>query len=150
MVVLLGTLIISAGSSFATWFILSKKEGKQTSWQKDLGLSEEQKEKFAKMESELTQTLKEIELEDAQNKIFLCSYLDKPEASEKDLKAAAGKMAEAYRKKQERIAATFASISGFLTPEQKKTFSHKLMREVCESCRNAKSAEKCICGMCGA
>ncbi len=142
------TFLVSATSSTATWLVLNRKKTEKVSWTKILSLTPDQAKQFTAFESELDSTLKELETEDAQNKIFLCSYLDSMGEPGKDMKAPVKKMGEVYEKKQEKIANAFASISGILTPEQRKIFSHRLMQEVCMSCRKATKAEKCLCGMC--
>lgn len=145
---LAGTLIISTLSSALTYLFLNRQQIQKSSWKKALNLTAEQKQKFLQRESELNSVLKEIEVEEAQNKIFLCSYLTAANETPKSLDSATVKMAEIYRKKQAKIAATLASISELLNPEQKKLFSRKLMQEVCLSCRNTTGTNQCLCGLC--
>ena len=142
---------VAAASSLATLWILNRKgavkEIKSPDWKAILRLTPEQEKKFASLESEFKITMNELETEDAQNKIFLCSYLGngikKPE-----IKSAAKKMSWVYEKKQEKMGAILASIAGILTAEQKRIFSQTLMHETCLSCRKKTGDEKCLCGMC--
>lgn len=145
---LAGVLVVSTGSSLLTWFYLSRGASGHQSWDKLLNLTPGQSEKFSKMESDLNFTLKDMDLDDAQNKIALCSYLHEGQQPEAELRSTTRKMAETYQKKQEKIALTLASISGILTPEQRKTFLSRLMREVCVSCRRSTGVDTCLCGMC--
>lgn len=145
---LLLLLFVSAASTLATWVVLTQRQVKETSWKELLHLTPEQEKKFSELESQFNFTLKEITIEDAQNRIFLCSYLHEDQINPEKVKLTAKEMALTYQKKQEKIAATLAAISNFLTPAQRKTFSHKLMQETCLSCQKATEKEKCLCGMC--
>lgn len=91
--------------------------------------------------------LKDIEVHDAQNKIFLCSYLGE-ELKKPDMKSAIQKMVWVYQTKQEKIASTLASMSAILTPEQRRTFSQALMSQICVSCKKSTGMDQCLCGMC--
>ncbi|MBI2119928.1 MAG: Spy/CpxP family protein refolding chaperone [Elusimicrobia bacterium] len=145
---LLLLLFVSLASTLTTWYVLTQREVKQPSWKELLRLTPEQEKKFLELESDFNFTLKEITVEDAQNRISLCSYLHQDESDPEKLKLKAKEMALTYQKKQEKIAATLAAISNFLTPEQRKTFSHKLMQETCVWCQKAVKNQKCLCGMC--
>ena len=139
--------LISIGSSLTTWHVLNRHKEIQPSWKELLSLTPEQVKKFSALEAEFNLALKDIEVHDAQNKIFLCSYLgeglNKPE-----IKSAIQKMVWVYRVKQEKIASTLTSISAILTPDQRRIFSQTLMRQVCVSCRKSTGADQCLCGMC--
>lgn len=139
---------ISAISSATTWYLLAKKSVAQVSWKEILNLNSQQAAHFKKLEAELASVMKELERDEAQNKIVLCSYLDSLNKTPQEMKSATKKMAESYQKKQEEIAGTLLALSLILTPEQRETFSKRLMQEVCLSCRNATGEEKCLCRMC--
>ena len=143
---LLVVFAVSSLSSIATWQVLTKNQERQVSWKELLKLTPEQETRFVSLESEFGQALKEMEADDARNKIDLCSYLG--EEKTRDLKSAAEKMGKVYTKKQEKIGMTLASISSFLQPEQRKIFAQRLMQEVCVSCRKSTGSQKCLCGMC--
>jgi Spy/CpxP family protein refolding chaperone len=138
---------VSAISSTATWLAVTKRQEIQVSWKETLNLTPEQEAKFASLEAEFSQALKEMEMEDARNKVTLCSYLGRNEKNT-DIMSTARRMAQAYQIKQEKIAMTLVSISEILTPEQKQLFTNRLMHEVCVSCRKTTGTEKCLCGMC--
>ncbi len=146
--VLVLSLFVSIISSFSTWYLLSGKQEKQRSWIEILNLTPQQEVEFSKLESELNGVLKEVSLEDAQNKIYLCAHLAKEEMSAEDMKAATQKAVASYGQKQEKVASVLARISGSLTPEQKKKFTARLMHEICVSCRESMGNGKCLCGMC--
>lgn len=139
--------IASLGSSLATWSILSRP-AKEISWKKTLDLTPDQEKQFSAMESEFNSALNDIAVQDAQNKISLCSLLPSEKIDSENIDATTKKMAELYQQKQKRIVGSLASISGMLTPEQRKTFSAKLMQEICASCRKTSGADQCMCGMC--
>ena len=139
--------LVSFGSSYLTRLALKKNAPKPASWQKELNLSQDQAVQFARMEQELNRTMKDIETEDAKSKIYLCAHLGEPSKSG-EIKETAKNLTLAYQKRQEKIAGTLSAIAGVLTPEQRKIFSHKLMQEVCVACRDAKSTDQCLCGMC--
>ena len=113
---MVGVFIVSGISSAATWFMLTQKQGKEFSWKETLSLTPEQSNKFAQLESDLNSVLKEMDMDEAQNKIFLCSYLDSTEKGSGRMKSIAVKMAESYRKKQEKIATALTALSEILTP----------------------------------
>ena len=139
--------IISAGSSLTTWHVLSRQKEKQPSWKELLKLTPEQESKFSTFETEFNMALKDIEVHDAQNKIFLCSYLG-GELKNPELKSAIQKMVWVYQTKQEKIAYTLASMSAILTPEQRSIFSQALMSQICVSCKKSTGMGHCLCGMC--
>ena len=139
--------VVSLGSSVATWHVLTH-QAKETSWKKVLNLTPEQEKKFSAMESEFNLTLKQIAVEDAQNKISLCSYLHSEKMDAKDIDVMTRKMAGLYEQKQKTLATTLASISSLLTPEQRRIFSTKLMHEICVSCKKMTGTDQCLCGMC--
>ncbi len=140
--------LISIISSLTTRYVMSRHQEKQTSWKEMLSLTPDQEKMFSALESEFNIALKGIELQDAQNKIALCSYLRSENRTPEAMKASSKKMADAYQVKQNKIAMTLASITEILTPEQKQLFTDRLMHEVCVSCKKATGTEKCICGMC--
>lgn len=139
---------VSVVASATTWFVMTRQNAKEVSWKEMLNLMPEQEQRFSALESEFNLALKEISVQDAQNKITLCSYLHSGKMDESSISSTTKKMADLYEEKQKKIATVLASISSFLTPEQRKVFSNKLMHEVCASCRKSTGAEKCLCGMC--
>ena len=141
--------LVSLVSSSTAWYMATHKEKKEISWKETLHLNPEQEKKFSDLESALNDTLKEMNREEAQNKISLCAHLHNGKMDEEKIKSSSKKMAEIYEQKQEKTAAILASISSLLTPEQRKTFSQRLMQEVCVSCQKSTEQEKCLCGMCG-
>jgi hypothetical protein len=144
------TFLISAGSSLITWYILSRQQKvSQDSWKEMLNLTPDQEKKFSALEAEFNLAMKDISVQDAQNKIFLSSYLG-DDMQKPEIKSAAQKMAWVYQKKQEKIATTLASIAAILTPDQRRKFSQRLMHEICVSCRKTMDTVQCLCGMCNA
>ncbi len=142
------SLIVSLLSSFSTWYLLTQRGEKQNSWREILKLTPQQAVEFSKLESELNGVLKEISLEDAQNKIFLCAHMATETIGAEDRKEATHKVVASYEQKQEKVSSILAKISSVLTPEQKKKFTARLMREICVSCRESMGNGECICGMC--
>lgn len=141
--------LISIGSSLTTWHVLNRHHKEtQPLWKDLLSLTPEQEKKFSALEADFNLALKDIEVHDAQNKIFLCSFLAEG-LKEPEMKSAIRKMAWVYQAKQGKIASALASMSAILTPDQRKIFSQTLMRQVCVSCRKSKSTDQCLCGMCG-
>ena len=116
---------------------------------KMLDLNAEQSKQFAVLETGLGAALKDLTLEDAQNKIAICAFLHDGAVSETVLDASVRKMGETYRARQAKIARSLKDISAILTPKQREIFAQRLMHEVCMSCRTKTSGQKCICGMCG-
>ena len=139
--------VVSAGSSVATRVVLTR-QANETSWRRILNLTPEQEKIFSAMESDFNLALKQIAVEDAQNKISLCAYLHSEKMDPKNIDAMTRKMAVLYEQKQKRLVTTLASIPNLLTPEQRKTFSTKLMHEICVSCKKATGTDQCVCGMC--
>lgn len=139
--------VVSLGSSVVTWHQLSHKKEKQISWKEILNLTPDQEKKFSALESEFNIALKDISIQDAQNKIFLCSYLG-DHLQKAEIKSAIQKMTWVYQKKQERIASTLVAMSAILTPDQKRIFSKRLMKEACSCCSETTGTGECLCGMC--
>ena len=121
----------------------------RTGFAKMLDLNAEQSKQFAVLETGLGAALKDLTLEDAQNKIAICAFLHDGAVSETVLDASVRKMGETYRARQAKIARSLKDISAILTPKQREIFAQRLMHEVCMSCRTKTSGQKCICGMCG-
>lgn len=140
--------LISIGSSLTTRYVMSQHQERQTSWKETLSLTPDQEKKFSTLESDFNLALKDIAVQDAQNKIALCSYLRSENRTPEAMKAASKKMADTYQVKQYKIAMTLAAITEILTPEQKQLFTNRLMHEVCMSCKMATGTKKCVCGMC--
>ncbi len=140
--------IVSIGSSLTTWYVLTHREQKQISWKELLKLTPEQEKTFSALEAEFNTALKDIETQDAQDKMKLCSYLHTENMTPEEMKPVTKKMAENYEAKQEKIAMTLAAITRTLTPEQRKTFTNTLMHEICVSCKKATGMKDCLCGMC--
>lgn len=143
-----GILVVSLISSASTCYWLRKKPVARVSWKEILNLNPQQSAKFKKLEAELGSVIKELELDEAQKKIYLCKLLERLNKTPQEMKSVTKKMAESYLQKQEKIAGTLLALSLILTPEQRATFSHHLMKQVCLSCRHATAEEKCLCGMC--
>ena len=138
---------VSAASSTATWYVLTRHPAEEPPWKEVLDLNPEQAAKFDSIESEFNLALQDISVQDARNRIFLCSYLGEG-LKKSEIKSATRKLTWVYEKKQERIAAALASLSDILTPEQRAVFSRTLMHRACESCRKDTGREQCLCGMC--
>ena len=139
---------VSFGSSVSTWFWITHPREEKTSWKDYLSLSADQEKKFSSLESDFNLALKEMAIQDAQDKVFLCSYLRSPDVRSQEAKSAAQKMARNYGMKQEKIAMTLVAIAGILTPDQQKKFANRLMHEVCVSCKKITRNDQCLCGMC--
>lgn len=142
------SLFVSILSSLTTWYLLTHRQGRDLSWKEILSLSPEQNVEFSKLESELNLILKEISVEDAQNKVSLCAHLAKEEMSPEDMKQATQKVVASYEQKQKKVANVLSRITGTLNLDQKKKFTARLMHEICVSCREATGHDQCMCGMC--
>ncbi len=140
--------LVSFASSAATWVVLSHQFKGAKPWKEILNLTQDQEKKFNVLEADLKNVLKESEIDEAQNKIMICSYLNTGSVDAEQIKLSAKKMAESYEKKQQKTAMALASISAILTPDQKNVFAKSLMHEVCVSCRESTGHEKCLCGSC--
>ena len=113
--------LVSVGLSVITRYALIH-QAKETSWSKMLSLTPEQEKKFSAMESEFNLLLKQITVEDAQNKVSLCAYLHSAKMGPKDMEKMTHKMAGLYEQKQKQLPQHSLLFPACLLPSREKHF----------------------------